>query len=70
MNILSPRLDTICAASFIGCAPSTLKISRVTGSLLGHPAPQYLKIGRKVIYDKVVLDTWLAQFVSRRSTAE
>ncbi|MEH6559569.1 MAG: hypothetical protein V7708_17370 [Oceanicoccus sp.] len=69
MNILSPRLDTICAASFIGCAPSTLKISRVTGRLLGRAAPQFIKYGKKVVYDRDTLQVWIDQFGTRNNTA-
>ena len=49
------RLSTIEAAPFVGCAPSTLKISRVTGKLLGHPAPEYIKFSKKVVYDRDTL---------------
>jgi hypothetical protein len=63
------RLNTIEAAAFIGCAPSTLKISRVTGKLLGRTAPEYIKFSKKVVYDRDALQTWLDQFGTRNNTA-
>jgi len=64
-----PRYSTGQAAAFIGCAPSTLKISRVTGTLLGSKAPPYRKLGRKVVYDRDALQAWLEQFGTRTNTA-
>lgn len=69
MTIDDPRFTTHQAARFIGCAPSTLKISRVTGTLLGRRAPAYRKLGRKVVYDRDVLQAWLEQFGTRTNTA-
>ena len=63
-----PRLDTLEAADFIGCASITIRISRGTGSLLGNPAPAYRKIGRKVVYDRGVLQAWIDQFELRNNT--
>jgi hypothetical protein len=65
----SQRIDTITASKFIGCAPSTLKISRVTGKLLGHPAPEYIKFSKKVVYDRDVLRVWIDQVGTRNNTA-
>jgi len=64
------RYDTKAAADFLGCSPSTLKISRVTGRLLGSKAPAYRKIGRKVIYDHETIHSWFNQFQPRNNTAE
>jgi len=64
------RLNTKAAAAFLGCSPSTLKISRVTGTLLGSKAPPYRKLGRKVVYDHEALHNWLDQFQPRTNTAE
>jgi len=64
-----PRLNNSEAAIFIGCSPSTMKISRVTGRLLGKPAPTYRKLGKKVVYDLTVLHEWLEQFTNQKNTA-
>ena len=63
------RLDTHAGAAFLGCADATLRKSRVTGTLLGRPAPAYRKVGRKVLYDRETLIAWLEQFEPQRSTA-
>ena len=69
-NQKKPRLSTKEAAEFIGCSPTTLIISRVQGreTLFGKPAPAYRKIGRKVVYDLVVLEEWLEQFEPQNKT--
>lgn len=72
LHSLSPipaRLNTSQAAQFLGCAPSTLKGSRVTGKLLGRSAPEYIKYSRKVVYEQPTLQIWLEQFGTRSSTA-
>jgi hypothetical protein len=69
-TIQKERLSTKEAADFFGCAESTLKISRVTGLLLGSPAPTYYKIGRKVSYSRTTCQGWLDQFSPQKSTAE
>ncbi len=63
------RLDTHEGASYISLASNTLRASRTSGVLCGVPAPAYRKIGRKVLYDRVVLDEWLNQFVNQSNTA-
>ena len=63
------HLDTHESAHHIGLASNTLRVSRVSGMLCGVPAPTYRKIGRKVVYDRVVLDQWLGQFVNQSNTA-
>jgi len=65
----STVVDTHQCSTLLGFATSTIRISRVTGTLAGFPAPVYRKIGRKVIYDRVVLDEWLNQFVNQANTA-
>ncbi len=55
-------LDTIEAAPQFGCAPATLKQSRVSGVLHGKPAPQYIKLGKTVRYKSTTPKVWLAQF--------
>ena len=66
---LQPHLDTHESAYYIGLASNTVRISRVSGTLCGVPAPTYRKIGRKVIYDRVILDQWLEQFANQQNTA-
>jgi len=66
---LQPHLDTHESAHHIGLASNTVRISRVSGTLCGVPAPTYRKIGRKVVYDRVVLNEWLEQFANQQNTA-
>ena len=66
---LQPHLDTHESAYHIGLASNTVRISRVSGTLCGVPAPTYRKIGRKVVYDRVVLNEWLEQFANQQNTA-
>ena len=63
------RVDNNQAAAFLGLAPSSLKLSRVSGTLAQVPAPMYRKIGRKVVYDLIVLVEWLEQFENQPNTA-
>jgi len=67
--IYQPRLNTHESAKELGFASITLRMSRVTGTLAGCPAPTYRKIGRKVVYDRVVLSEWLEQFANQPNTA-
>jgi hypothetical protein len=64
-----PRLDTHESAFHINLASNTLRGSRVSGILCGVPAPTYRKIGRKVVYDRLILDQWLEQFANQQNTA-
>ena len=64
-----PRLDTHESAFHINLASNTLRGSRVSGILCGVQAPAYRKIGRKVVYDRVILDQWLDQFANQTNTA-
>ena len=68
--IAKPRYTTVEAADFIGCASNTLRMSRVSGVLLGVQAPPFRKFGRKVIYDHSELEGWLGQFETHTSTAQ
>jgi predicted DNA-binding transcriptional regulator AlpA len=52
------------AADLSGLSKSTLDKMRVFGG-----GPPYLKIGRRVVYDPVDLDQWLASH-RRKSTSE
>ncbi|UYG08053.1 hypothetical protein [Halomonas sp. M4R1S46] len=54
----------------ISASPATARKSRVTGLLLGMPAPRFVRRGRSIRYRlKDVLD-WLANAEEYRSTAE
>ena len=53
-----PRMDDKTASAYLGTTPATLRKSRVTGTLWGFPTPEYLKLGRKVLYERKVLDAW------------
>lgn len=50
-----PKLNVVAAAAHTGLSKSTLDKLRVYGG-----GPTYLKLGRKVVYDAVDLDAWLA----------
>lgn len=58
------------AAIYLGYAEITLRESRVKGVLAGIEAPPYIKMGRKVKYDKADLDRWKAQFTKITNTAQ
>lgn len=49
------------AATFVGLSPSTLNKLRLTGG-----GPDYIKLGKSVVYDPADLDAWLAS--NRRSS--
>lgn len=59
-NKLIPRE----AANYTRLSASMLAKLRVSGG-----GPEYIKLGRKVIYDRDALDAWLASRV-RRNTSE
>lgn len=56
------------AAKVLGTTPSTLKFSRHSGILFGHPAPKHLKMGRSIRYRLASLTSFLDQFQERRNT--
>jgi len=61
----SPRmLRTSDAAHYTGLSASTLNKLRLTGG-----GPQYIKLGKVVVYDPHCLDAWLAAH-RRRSTSD
>jgi hypothetical protein len=60
-----PRMDTRTAAEFVGLSPRTLEKRRVTSS----GDPPFLKLGRKVLYDRETLARWLDSKV-RASTSD
>lgn len=57
-------LPTEHAARYLGLSPKTLETLRTRGG-----GPPFLKLGRRVVYRKTDLDTWLAARV-RRSTSD
>lgn len=57
------------AAEFLCCAEYTLRQSRSTGLLFNKRAPEYRKLGRKVIYETENLVSWLKQFNLIQSTS-
>jgi predicted DNA-binding transcriptional regulator AlpA len=59
-----PRMRTKAAAVYAGLGKSTLEKLRVTGD-----GPQYMRIGKAVVYDPDELDRWAASKV-QQSTAE
>lgn len=52
------------AAAYLGLSKSTLDKLRVTGG-----GPAYLRLGRRVVYDRRDLETW-AQASRHRNTSE
>lgn len=56
-------LRTEDAANYTGLSASTLTKLRLTGS-----GPEYIKLGKSVVYDPVDLDAWLSS-KRRRSTS-
>lgn len=58
LQLLSNKESSV----YLGCAPTTLKQSRVTGLLFGMPAPAFLKMGYNVRYKLTTLDEWTSQF--------
>lgn len=44
----------------VPCCPQTARKSRITGTLLGRPAPRHFKRGRSVRYKLADLLAWLA----------
>ena len=57
-------LPTEHAATYLGLSPKTLETLRTRGG-----GPPFLKLGRRVVYRKTDLDTWLAARI-RRSTSD
>lgn len=60
----SERMPVKQAAQYLCLSPSTLNKWRVTGE-----GPDFLKLGRRVVYDIKSLDSWMAA-KARRSTSE
>jgi len=64
---MNKKLDTFEAAEIIGVVEYTLRRSRQDGRLLGREGPEYLKMGRKVIYELDTINKWLEQFKPQTS---
>jgi len=60
---MEKAMSTNQAALVLGVSHHTLKHSRVTGKLGGHPAPKFRKVGRKVIYFAKDLQEWIEKFM-------
>ena len=58
------RMSTPEAATYLGLSARTLEKLRISGG-----GPEYLKPNRRVVYDRDVLDEWLAG-KRRRSTSD
>ena len=54
-NAMRRMFRTEDAANYVGLSSSTLAKLRLAGD-----GPQYIKIGKSVVYDPVDLDAWLA----------
>ena len=52
------------AAAYLGLATQTLAKMRLSGD-----SPPYFKVGRRVLYDRIELEAWLAQR-KRKSTSD
>ena len=61
---LDHLLSTPEAADYLGVSVSFLNKLRITGG-----GPSYVKLGRRVLYPKADLDSWL-EACRRRSTSE
>lgn len=54
---IPPRaFNTEDAARYVGMSPSWLRKARIG---ITGPGPRFIKAGRKVLYSKVSLDSWL-----------
>jgi|GEM_PF-6677459 len=47
---IDPQLKNNAAASYINCAPDTLRQNSVTSNLPGVRFPVFIKIGRSIFY--------------------
>jgi len=63
-------ISTDTAACLLNIKTGTLRLSRVRGLLGGRSAPKYLKIGRKVVYERAEIDRWINQLKRFGNTGE
>jgi hypothetical protein len=54
-NCSNPCLGALCAAQYLGLSVATLAKLRCVGG-----SPDYLKLGRRIVYERSALDSWLA----------
>ena len=69
-NFDKPYLNDHEASAFLNVAEPTLRKSRVTGALLGKPAPNFRKRGRKVDTSRVECEKFNARFSEYENTAQ
>lgn len=62
--------DSKQAAQYLCVSEISIRNSRITGLLGGIKAPSFRKIGRKVIYLKSDLDSWLDDLPSFENTTQ
>ena len=56
-------LDACAAARYLGLSARTLAKMRLSGN-----SPSFLKLGRRVLYRRIDLDTWLESRVARNTS--
>ena len=67
---MTKYLSTFSAAIHRDYSESTLRNSRLTGTLVRVTAPTYKKMGKSIRYDVDTLNTWLAQFSELENTKQ
>lgn len=70
MTAISQTLTHKEACLLLGASDICLKLSRMTGTLYGHPAPKFIRYGRSVRYLRSDLEAWLAGIPRHQSIAE
>lgn len=67
MSLLDPSeyCNSKQAANYLGVSEQTQRKSRVTGILLGFPAPPYVKLNNRVYYCKSELETFKQKVLER-----
>lgn len=67
-NIQSQVLNERAAAQYIGMSVSYLQKDRMNDVIANRtPGPEWIKVGKRVLYSKHVLDTWLEQHMVKRN---
>ncbi|WP_368449969.1 helix-turn-helix domain-containing protein [Cobetia amphilecti] len=56
------------AAVLLGLSAHTMRIARHRGTLLDHPTPVWLKLGRKVRYRRADLIEWVERHAVERQS--
>ena len=57
-------------AQRLAISENTIRHSRVTGTLLGKPAPEHIKMGNRVRYAEQTVVGFIEAFTTHRNTAE